>query len=263
MSKRLLIGSRAIYTHFHDFPRGQWGSDWDYISQNMVRQSKEQDIHYSPAFEWVFEHYPDRLIPPPDVLYTIKCSHATWDIHWEKTMSDIGFLQTKGCKIIDEFYSLLYKDWENIHGAKKVNLNVPNEEFFTSKVYRKYDHDWLHSQMMYYDQPMYDKLKIDKSRAWIEKKLFDNLSKSDKIRTVKEEACVVALERTMIPSAYTASPVVAYRRALKSLITSMTKGWFPRFIIENWNDIKTLEDCDKYLAFIKNRREENDRERTE
>jgi hypothetical protein len=238
-----VIGSEAAAIHFPDF---RTIKDKDAVSKTPI---KGWETHYSPGFDYLLNQ--QKLIASPDELYTIKVSHAAWNIHWEKTMHDIEFFQLKGCKVIEEFYQALYKDWEIIHGAKKAHLNVYNDDFFTCSVNRKYDHDWLHEQMMYYDTPMYFKIKTNKEKAFVEKKLFDNLSFEDKIRNVREEAFVVALERFMIPSEFMMNPSVAYRKALKALITHMTKGWWPRFIIENWYQIKPLEDCDKYINFIK------------
>jgi hypothetical protein len=192
----------------------------------------------------------------PDELYTIKVSHAEWDVHWEKTMHDIEFLHSKGCKVIEPFYQALYKDWERIHGKKKVNLNKTNEKFFTRTVVRHYDHDFLHAQMAYYDEPMYQKMKFDRSLAKVEKVLFNKFSESDKLRAVREETCVIALERYVITSKFKINPYIAYRRALKDLIIHLTKGWFARYMIEHHGELKKFEDIERYKQFIEKEKRE-------
>lgn len=276
----ILIGSQATKFWYSDFPRDVSKSDADYAGElktNQIAPNKEQktEFHSSKVFDYL-EPFPvisdkdakilrDHFLKPdvdknkervkssvrhasPDHLYTIKVSHSFWDIHWKKTMFDITFFQNKGCKLDEKFYNLLYKEWEIKHGKKKVNLNVENEMFFTSAVKRKYIHDDVHAVMAYYDEPMFVKLKSDQTKAMLDKNLFDKLSFEDKYKTVREECYVTALERFLIPKDFKMNQQVAYEQAMKLLITSMTKGWFPKFIVENWKNLR-IQDINFVAKF--------------
>lgn len=73
-------------------------------------------------------------------------------------MKDIAFLKKKGCKLDYDFYLILYKKWEQLHGAKKIKMNVTNGEFFTEKITRKFDHDWLHEYFAFNNRPLNEKI---------------------------------------------------------------------------------------------------------
>ena len=243
MANRIMIGAAAVAKHFKDF-RSTSGVDmisWD-------KKVEGCSSHYSPAFEYLLKQ--DKVIASPDELYTIKVSHATWDVSWTKTMWDIGFLQTKGCKVIEPFYKELYRDWELKHGPKRIQVDIPDELFFNSKVKSKFTSEYIRQKLMFYDVPLYDQLKYNQESKWIEQYLFERLSPQDKIRMVREEAYVLALERYLIPTEFSLNTLVAYRKALKALVIYYSRGWFPRFIIDNWVNIRDLEDCSKYLNFI-------------
>lgn len=234
----VLIGSTATKIRFPDYYKEP--NDID-----LIGYSKGHDCHppeSNPGLQWIYDrewmHYlvgnTVYKLPTSDILYTLKVSHSFWDIHWHKTMTDIRFLQSKDCRLNEELFSLLYSGWKKIHGAKKAKLKVKNEEFFTNNVNRKFPHDDLHKAVAYYDEPMYNRIKRDKSLAQVEYDMFLDLTYEDKLKLCREEMYVVALERFIIPEVITNS-FRAYQAAGKLLITSMTKGWFPKFIVENWN----------------------------
>lgn len=246
--KKLLIGSKALKYHFSDFPREP--KDTDYICEEKIDKT---DSKFCSSYKLILDKYSDLKICPSNILYTLKVSHSFWDIHWDKTMSDIRFLQSKGFRKVDEIlFKELYKDCEIRYGSKKAYLNKSNEDFFKDVVKRKYVHDDLHKAMAFYDVPLYEKLKKDSSKAMVSYKLFSNLSYEDKIKLCQEEIYVTALERFLIPSDFKIPPFSAYLRACKLLIISMTKGWFPKFIVENWIDISTNNKYDFIRKFKNN-----------
>jgi hypothetical protein len=235
----MLIGSKAALHWFPDFPRVP--RDTDYISKNEINKT---DSKYCPSFQLILDKYPLRLIAPANVLYTLKVSHAFWDIHWDKTMYDIRFFQSKGLSIDEELFKALYADCETRYGKKRAYLNKSNEEFFTDGVKRVYVHDDLHKAMAFYDEPLYERIKHDKSRALTAEDLFLKLSHEDKLKLCKEEIYVTALERFLIPENFDKPPWGAYLKACKLLITSMSKGWFPKFMVENWIDLSKNDRYD-------------------
>ncbi len=221
-----LVGSRAAKFWFDDYREPR---DWDYLIAPGEQVKGDKHIAEDGLLPFL-----DHEIATPEMLYTLKVSHSFWAIHWEKTMRDIYFFQSKGIELDEDLFKGLYKFWEKRHGKKKANLNVKNEEFFTKYVDRKYEHDTLHEAIKYYDVPMYQKLKKDTSMALIDRGMFEALSFEDKCKLVREETYVTALERFLIPREFDMDELTAYRRAIKLIITSMSKGFFPKFIVENW-----------------------------
>lgn len=231
--KRLLVGSTAATAHFPDFPRKP--VDRDYFAPPSASTPLD-DCHWHPSFEYILEKYPGD-VAPPTLLYTLKVSHSFWPHMWEKTMSDIAFFQFKGVKLDEEVYTILYKAWEEVFGPKKAFLAEDNEFFFKSTVKRRYIHDDIHAAVAFNDEPMYMKIKTDKSKAMVSRRMFEALSYEAQIQTCLEEIYVVALERYLIPQNFRMHAKVARLYAAKDLITSMTKGWFPKKIVENWTTI--------------------------
>ena len=230
----ILIGSRALKHHFPDIKRKPM--DWDWVvATKPVTKSRFVEYHSSPGFAWLLENEKD--IASPDALYTIKMSHCFWNIFWDKTMHDILLLRSRGAKIIQPLFDALYADWTVKHGAKKAYLKVENSAFFTSAVERKYVHDDLHAMVAYYDRPLFERVKKDLGLAYVDRDMFDLLSHDDKIKLCREEIYVTALERFLIPSDFRYNGMAAYRGACRLLVTSMTKGWFPRFIVDNWEEL--------------------------
>ena len=227
----MLIGSKAARHWFPDFREPK---DTDYISANEIVKT---DSKYCPSFQLILNKYPNAPIAPPQVLFTLKVSHAFWDIHWDKTMYDICFFRTKGVTLDEELFKSLYADCELRYGKKQAYLKKSNDEFFEDGVTRKYVHDDLHKAMAFYDAPLYERIKHDTNSAFTDYNLFLKLSYEDKIKLCKEEIYVTALERFMIPNNFDKPRHSCYLKAAKLLITSMTKGWFAKFMVENWIDI--------------------------
>lgn len=125
------------------------------------------------------------------------------------------------------------------------SLNKSNEDFFEDKVTKYYIHDDIHKVMAYYDEPIYEKLKIDKSLAKCEKELWTNLSHGDKIKCVQEECFVIAVERFVIPKIKTNQRYMpdhmSFNKALEKVCTTLTSGWFRDFAIDNWEEIRRFE----------------------
>lgn len=233
--KQLIFGSRAMQYWFPDCREPK--RDIDIITPEKLKSSREIEYHWCDSFQYVFDHNKDKVYVDPDFLYTIKVSHAAWDIHWEKTMFDIRFLQAKGCKLYQGLYEMLVKEWEVIHGDKKrVNLNKPNEYFFDDAVTRKYNHDQLHQHFKFYDEPLHTKIRLDLSKALPSKELWDKLSEDDKLKCALEEIMVIATERYLFSECPIPAKLAKYK-AMKRLITSMTKGWFNLFLIVNFEQL--------------------------
>lgn len=193
----------------------------------------------------------DKYYATPDAIYTIKCSHAAWDIHWDKTISDIAYLKRRGCKLIPELYLALYNYWKTIHGDKSfLSLKKNKDDFFNDYVPYVYDHDLLHEIVAKPNKPMYNKCLKDNEQVLIDKVKFEKLPKEEQIQLFKEEICTIALERWLIPSNFRIPKVKAYRMALKKTITNLTKNWATLFILDNIEDFVRMGNSTWYNNFL-------------
>jgi hypothetical protein len=243
----VLIGSKAAREFFPDFRKSK---DRDYLIDADVKGHKDwpegrvefYNCNQGRGYRWLFDKY-DYTVGP-EGLYALKLAHSFWDIHWHKTMADILFFQEHNVNHLGCLVDLLYQDNLKIHGDKKAKLKKKNDDFFKDHVQRTYVHDDLHKAMAYYDEPLYQKVKHDRSKAFIDHDLFLNLSYEDQLRLCREEIYVTALERFCIPRNFQVSRLVAYRGACRLLVTSMTKGWFPKFIVFNWKELCRPDDYD-------------------
>jgi hypothetical protein len=226
----VLVGSRAAKVWFPDFRQPK---DWDYFASDKQahgRPDKVETFYHPDLEQWSWDD-----IATANELYTIKVSHAFWANRWPKHIQDTAFLQSKGCKLIPELFDILYPIWVEHYGRKRARLvaGTKPEEFFTPTVQRKYDHDSLHASVAYYEEPLFNAILRDGEAVAVDRHKFDALSYDDKCRLVREEVYATALERKVIPSNYTESPLRAYRWALEQTVTSYSKGWFPLWIVQN------------------------------
>lgn len=245
---KTLVGSRALLRYFDDFYRQV--DDIDYFSDTEIEGA---DVFYHPDLEkWSWGS-----IATLDELYTIKVSHSFWQLRnnsWNKHMRDIQFMQEKGAFFIQELHEILYPIWEESHGEKKANLEQEPDKFFNPKVDRKYDHDSIHASIAYYDRPLFNEILRDGHPVAVDRKKFEALPLERKLQLVREEVYATALERHLIPGDYVNSRVSAYKQALKQTVTSFSKGWFPLFIVLNWNQLNTPD-----LDFVKLHKSNADR----
>jgi len=190
-----------------------------------------------------------------DELYTIKVSHSYWELKngsWDKHIADIITMQKADAKLIQPLHDLLYKVWEEEHGKKRVNLQMDKEAFFADAVKRVYDHDSIHVSVAYGERPLYEAVLHAEPSVAMDMGKVKALPVSDSLRLFREEIYATALERWVIPSGYKCSPGLAYKRALRKTITSLTKGWSAQFLVEHIQEL-TQPDTD-YIARHKSRR---------
>lgn len=230
MSNFAIIGSVAANYHFEDFPRE--ANDLDIIAPEDV-ELPGAEKHWYPALQAVLDRTGRNGVATKETLYTIKFSHAFWNVQWDKTIFDLLYFQEKGIELDEELYTILYKLWIEVHGEKQMSLEMDSKAFFNEYVVRKYDHDSLHASVAYYDQPLYETILRDGEEVAMDAAKLEALSHEDKIKLAREEVYATALERWMIPSDYQFSARMAYNRALKLTVTSLTKGKFAKFIMEN------------------------------
>lgn len=181
-------------------------------------------------------------VATPDELYTIKHSHAYWELKnnsWGKHMADLLDLKRRGAKLIPEWHDVLYRVWEDLHGKKQVDLTQESDEFFTDAVRRIYDHDSIHHSVAYTPgKPIYDEclkdgktVQMDMGKVWA-------MPHARIVQMFREEIYVTALERLVIPNDYKYSPGAAYQWALRRTITSLTKGRSAQFIVSHFDEFR-------------------------
>lgn len=233
--ERLVPGIRPAkdIDTFSDNPEPGWDNFWD------------------PDFSgWLSGFHVATL----DELYTIKVSHAYWELDngsWDKHMYDVVELKRAGAQLDLPLHDMLYKVWADKHGRKRVNLQMDKQDFFDDAVKRTYDHDSIHYSVAYGDHPLYERVLENGQTIAMDMAAIKALDYDTQIRLYREEVYATALERWVIPSNYTVSPRLAYARALRKTITSLTKGWSARFIVENYETFRT-PDMD-YVAWHKSK----------
>lgn len=230
----IIIGSTAL--EYFNLNR-QKPKDIDvFYREGEIKSNASSDSHILPAELYDLIEYKDGYATP-DMIYTLKCSHFSSDIHWLKTKNDILWLKAKGCNINLLVYEKFKNYWLNFHKSPKSQLSLmkTKNEFFNDYVTYVYDHDKLHTAIAYPDKPMYTKCLADQQEVLIDKLKFDTLSYEEKIRLFREEITVIALERWIIDPIHKGkvSILEAYQLALKKTIISLTKNWATDFIIFN------------------------------
>jgi len=242
-----LIGSRALNFWFPSDRQ----SDFDIVSDENVKSSPSLKVDVAPndlPLFTVCEQYSSgktietpvgtATVVSPLGLMLIKRSHLHRPIGFEKHIRHYHFLKPK-CEP-DENYQgllrLLTTKTKEKYGDKVPKLNKNKKDFFDDYVTKIYDHDDIHRWTCYYDEPIFERLKSNKDTVWCEKSKWDELSHDDKIKCIREEAFVIAIERYLLikknyPSKF------AFANAVTRICTTLCSGWFRDFAIENWREI--------------------------
>lgn len=265
-----LTGSRAINCFYPNFRSHElYGkskpkeSDWDLIGEGQELKGVEyapeglcnQEICDKYASDLIVDTPtgPARVINPLGMML-MKRSHLHRPIDFEKHIRDYHFLKTRlSDQIDDDYLSLLAKrtaETKLKYGDKHPSLKQGKKEFFDDYVSKKYEHDDIHYATCYYNEPIYERLKLDKDTVFCQRDLWEKLSHEDQIRCVREEAFVIAIERKLIPKPKF-PPSFAFGWALFRICTTLTSGWFRDFAIENWVEIKN-HNCDFVQKFLNN-----------
>lgn len=236
----VIVGSTAVKEYLPDREVDDYDAFADPITKiEMVQMGVDNaklDIYWNEDF---LQYWPqDTLkIASLDEIYTIKVSHSYWDLRngsWDKHITDVIRLKQAGAKIIQPLHDLLYKIWEKDHGKKVVSLQQDKDSFFTDAVTRIYDHDSIHYSVAYGDKPIYESVFKDGQEIEMDMNKVKALPFEECVRLFREEIYATALERWVIPENYKISPGLAYTRALRKTITSLTKGWSAQFLVENY-----------------------------
>ena len=238
-AKYLIYGSTAIKHFFPDYPNEPKDLDIIVDTDNnyhiAIDECRRIEQYYLPEFQYIFENNKDKKFVDPDFLYTIKMSHLSWDINWDKHMKSAIFLREQGAKLDKKLYDSLMIAWSRIHGAKKVKMNVKNEDFFKESIPRKYNHEFLHEQFAFYDRPLNERIRKDLDSPLCSEELWNLLSDEDKFKCALEELLVLTAERFIfVPKENQLQLKFARTKMLKTMITSTTSGWFNLYLKEHF-----------------------------
>jgi len=244
MADFIIVGSTALK---HWLPNSKEPKDLDifYPEGNQrpdIKSNRKVEMHEIPKDIYDLFETDDGYLTLQS-LYILKLSHAEYNIKWYKTLRHMMQLKAHTMpfdsftKREKQLFEKLKNFWRIKHGYRKekVTLNKTKDRFFTSKVKRIYDHDYIHDIVCYYHKPLYKRCLREGKEVLFDKSKFDALSFEDKIRLCREEIYVLALERYLIPVNFKQDANEAYRLALKCLVTRMSKGWFPTFIVDNYH----------------------------
>jgi hypothetical protein len=184
----------------------------------------------------------------PGSLLLLKRSHLDDAREWHKHIVDYHFLKKRvpvSSITAAERSAYARRCLERAAQGSSIepSMQVPNEVFFARYKHdaiRLFVHDDLHRATCHYDEPLYQRLKVDRSHAYVRRDRFRRLAREDKIRLVLEESYAMALERVVLPArelGVACSTRHAFLHALHRICTDLTRGWFRDFAIEHYPEI--------------------------
>lgn len=181
------------------------------------------------------------IYPTIDVLYALKLSHRFLknSPHFIKTMRFIqDYRINRRYNIPIELEEWFKIREEETYNYKHPNLKKNKEEFFSNDgVNYIFEHDSIHEAVKLGTIPAYKLAKNNENDVSLSKEKFFNLSKNEQLNTVHEEAYVLALERSLIPSNFKNNYLESFRTALEKICTSISSGWWREFAWENYDEL--------------------------
>lgn len=233
----LIFGSTAMKHWWGDYDKTPQDIDWitnlpieNYVDANGMKN----EHHWCEPMSHVLRLNIDPVYVDPKFLCTIKMSHLPWvgkNGKWWKHMADLVFMQEKGCTFDPVLLALLEVEWGKRFGDKKqINLNKKPEEFFTTKVPRKYDHDQVHEFFKLGSVPAYKLISENDGTVRVSMRKFYELTPEQRLHTILEEIFVTAYERNL-----------SFSEGYKHLITSLSKGWWNTYARAKASEI--LKGC--------------------
>lgn len=190
-------------------------------------------------------------------LFEIKNSHIFRPRNFEKHIADYHWLKEyiKDSGFNNPTGKYLEKDQEIINGGKlkTPSLMKSKDDFFDDKVVKVFEHDDIHRIMAHKELPMYTFMQ-ENTEVFCSKKLWDKFTHEDKIKTVLEEAYVIALERKIIPHIFLGekhwTDLESFKWALMRICTTLCKGWFRQFAVDNYFEILSQHNIDFSTIFL-------------
>ena len=272
----LLIGSQA-QQYFTDVSLVDSNSDWDVICPPETNfesdwRIEKHDIDFLNNRRALEEFKSDRYakvgqfwmsVCHPEGLCSIKRSH----LHRPRGFARNMWLYRQFSEVdrrldalavsqkVDCFLTERIKLTKKEFGDKVPSLNQTNEEFFDDAVPKYFVHDDIHRIVAHFDEPLYEKMKSDKSLAKCERSMWEQFSPEEKKLCVLEECYVIGLERFVIPERVKGTGKglgfsVAATKALEKVCTTLCSGWFRDYAIDNYVEIIKMIDRKRMSLFF-------------
>ena len=209
--------------------------------ENSNANANSRAIYDKMLYEFCDNRDGIKVVPAKlDWLLFFKESHKFKkdSVHFLKTLTDIKLLYSIGAQLPLDSIELLQERERLTYTNKLPNLNVTKGEFFDpNTVQYKYDHDSLHLAVKVFDKPAYNYYKPDEAEVFCSESLFWMNPASIRLAGVYEEACVLALERSLIPFNFKPNPDKAFATAFEKVSTSITSGFFRDFAYNHYHDV--------------------------
>lgn len=166
---------------------------------------------------------------------------------WTKHMENYGLLKQK--LSVSHFLPSQFEEQakkifklhrnESLSKARRhPKLNQSKDNFFEEAEFKIFDHDSIHKAVALGENPAYTYMQD--GEVWCSKKKWNKLSETEKLNCVLEEASVLALERSIIPSLFLGRPFIgaekAFNYALMKICTTITSGFFRNYAIEHYQE---------------------------
>lgn len=195
--KPVLVGSRALEYHVNDF-KCRDNADWDLIVDatwaNVTHEGNKVETHTVDELNnleivtnYALDDGPDLNpvvngiecnVMSMEGLAIMKRSHLWRSHQFDKHITMYhkylaGYLPDD--EQVKELLSDRIKLTKKAYPQGNPKLNQSNKDFFDDKVDKKFDHDWIHELVAYYDRPLFEKLKRDgeEDSAWCVEDLWD------------------------------------------------------------------------------------------
>ncbi|QMV28819.1 hypothetical protein AP1_0112 [Aeromonas phage AP1] len=171
----------------------------------------------------------------PGLLLAIKMAHRFKKNtrNFIKTMKSIHELRDFGVVMNEKEFEIFKKREKESLTYGHPKLNVGKKDFFTDDFYTM-DHDTVHQAIAVGERPAYLSYMVDGEEVMTSKTKFEQCDMRLKLLGVYEEACVLALERCIVPFPGKVHPAKAFMMALEKVCTSITSGWFREFSWEHY-----------------------------
>jgi hypothetical protein len=201
-------------------------------SSNLILEDlviKDESTIYSEEFG---------IIPNLDLLFCLKASHRYLkdSPHFWKTVIDYHRMKSIGAKIRPEYMGFFkLREKETYARQAHPKLNVNKKEFFDESfgVRYQHDHDDVHQSIALGEKPAYTYYLKDGAEINCDKDKFFALDEKVRLAGVIEEACVLSIERSLVPHPGVMTPKQAWTFALSKVCSSITSGWFREYAYEN------------------------------
>lgn len=217
-------------------------------------------------FDYLLTNFPNLKVADKPICYAIKMGHIYRPGKaWQKHMDDIVLIRKHSARCsrpVVGKWIIMHRLGTNkrLGSLKTPKLNgVTKKDFFDDKVVKYLEHDNIHKAMSLYGDgaPAYERMQLDDGTVTCYRELWDLMEDYWKIRCVYEEACVIALERHIIPflktGKMTLTPENAFKWALMRICTTLCSGYFRAFAVRHYNGVMAFykDNSDYVEHFIK------------